>query len=124
MTPKRSIDDIDVRGLRVLVRLDLNVPLSSEARITDDRRIRAALPTVRKLIDAGGRLILMSHLGRPSGDPEKDKRLSLQPVARRFGELLGKPVRCIEWEAERAVVAEVRRVVDELRDGDRSLLRA
>ena len=71
MTPKRSIDDIDVRGLRVLVRLDLNVPLDPEARITDDRRIRAALPTVRKLIAPGCPLILISHFGRPAGGPEK-----------------------------------------------------
>ena len=130
MTPKRSIDDVDVRGLRVLVRLDLNVPIDSDARITDDRRIRAALPTVRKLIDAGGRLILMSHLGRPTGDPQKDNRLSLRPVARRIGELLRKPVGCLEWgeegaakdEAGDAVGGEIRRVVGELRDGDCCLL--
>ncbi len=100
---KRSIDDIDVKGQRVLVRLDLNVPLDSACRITDDGRIQAALPTVRKLIAGGGRLTLMSHLGRPKGDPESDKRLSLAPVAARLTELLGQPVALVSGNAGETV---------------------
>jgi len=74
------------------VRLDLNVPLDKQGRITDDRRIRAALPTVKKLLNDGGRLILMSHLGRPKGDPKADKAFTLRPVAERMAELIGQPV--------------------------------
>lgn len=93
---KRSVESVDVRGSRVLVRLDLNVPLDGNQRITDDRRIRAALPTVKRLIEGGGRQILMSHLGRPKGDPDDRFKLSLAPVADRLSELLDKPVRLIE----------------------------
>jgi phosphoglycerate kinase len=79
----------DVRGKRVLVRSDLNVPLDGE-RITDDGRIRASLPTIRQLLDAGARVIVMAHLGRPKGAP--DPAYSLAPVAARLAELLGAPV--------------------------------
>ncbi len=89
---KKTIDDIDVRSKRVLVRLDLNVPLDNTQRITDDRRIRAALPTIERLIDNGGRLILMSHLGRPKGDAKDRAKFSLAPVADRLAELLERPV--------------------------------
>ena len=85
----KTIDDLDVAGKRVFVRADLNVPLSGET-ITDDGRIRAAVPTVRKLADAGAKVIVASHLGRPKGAP--DPQFSLRPVARRLGELLGKDV--------------------------------
>ena len=110
---KNTIDDINVSGKRVLVRLDLNVPLDS-SRITDDRRITAALPTVRKLIDGGGRLILMSHLGRPKGDPGKDKAFTLAPVAKRLGELLGKTVAF----APSCVGPGVVEMVNSLQDGE------
>lgn len=89
---KKTVDDIDVRGKRVLVRLDLNVPLDDSQRIADDRRIRAALPTVQKLIEGGGRVILMSHLGRPKGGPDDRLKFSLSPVASRLGERLRKDV--------------------------------
>lgn len=89
---KKTIDDIDVYGQRVLVRLDLNVPINNSGRITDDRRIRAALPTVRKLRDGKGRLILMSHLGRPTGDGCDRSQDSLAPVAAQLTRLLGQPV--------------------------------
>ena len=88
---KKTIDDISVRGLRVLVRLDLNVPLDGDGQIVDDRRIRAALPTIKKLIEGGGRVLLMSHLGRPASDDDRTL-LSLRPVADRLGELLGRSV--------------------------------
>jgi phosphoglycerate kinase len=83
-----TVDDLDVRGKRVLVRLDLNVPLDG-GRITDDLRIRAALPTVRSIIGRGGTAICMSHLGRPEGE---DDALRLAPVARAMGALLGREV--------------------------------
>ena len=114
---KKTVDDVNVSGKRVLVRLDLNVPLEG-SRITDDRRIRSALPTVRKLIAGGGRLILMSHLGRPKGDPEKDKAFTLAPVAKRLGELLGKNIAF----APACVGPGVVEMVNSLNDGDVCLL--
>jgi len=86
------VADINVEGKRVLVRLDLNVPLDASGRIDDDRRIRAALPTLRKLLDGNGQLILLSHLGRPTGSREDRLKLSLAPVANRLSKLLQKPV--------------------------------
>ncbi len=79
----------DLRGKRVLVRSDLNVPLDG-SRITDDGRIRASVPTIRRLVDAGARVLVVAHLGRPKGEP--DPAYSLRPVAERLGELLGQPV--------------------------------
>ena len=87
---KKTIEQVDVAGKRVLVRVDFNVPLE-DGRITDDRRIRAAVPTIRSVIERGGRAVLMSHLGRPKGEgPEP--ALSLKPAADRLGELIGTPV--------------------------------
>src|SRR3954453_22515334 len=90
----KTIDDLGaVRGRRVLVRSDLNVPVESSAdgaTITDDGRIRASVPTIRRLADAGARVIVVAHLGRPKGAPEE--RYSLRPVAARLRELLGRDV--------------------------------
>ena len=89
--PKQTVAALDPTGKAVLVRVDFNVPQDDSGAITDDRRIRMALPTIRSIIDRGGKAILMSHLGRPGGkgfEPE----FSLAPVAKRLGELLGKPV--------------------------------
>ena len=87
---KQSVADLDPTGKTVLVRVDFNVPQDSNGTITDDRRIRMAIPTIRSIVDRGGKAILMSHLGRPKG--EINSKLSLAPVAKRLGELLGKPV--------------------------------
>ncbi len=112
---KKTVADIDPKGKRVLMRVDFNVPLEG-AKITDDRRITQALPTSRSVVDRGGRLVLMSHLGRPKGGPEP--KYSLKPVADRLGQLLGKPVKftsdCIGVEAEQAV--------NSLKDGEVVLL--
>ncbi len=105
---KKTVEDCDVRGKRVLLRVDFNVPLDKESgAITNDERIRAALPTIRYLLDKDARLIIMSHLGRPKGQVVDSLRLD--PVAARLSELLGQPVvkvdDCIGPVAEAAVVA-------------------
>ena len=105
----------DVRGRRVLVRSDLNVPLEG-GRITDDGRIRASVPTIRELADQGARVIVVAHLGRPKGAP--DPQYSLRPVADRLGELLGTPVAC----AEDTVGPAARACVDALEDGQVAVL--
>jgi len=101
---KITMDDLDLRGKRVLIRVDFNVPLK-KGTITDDTRIRAALPTIEKAIAAGARVILMSHLGRPDGKVVEEMRMA--PAAQRLSELLGKPVAtardCVGPEAEAAV---------------------
>src|SRR5690606_2195234 len=103
----QAVDQLPVEGKRVLVRVDFNVPLSEDGTITDDTRIRAALPTIQHLLDRGAAVILMSHLGRPKGQVVESLRLD--PVADRLGELLGRPVRkvndCVGPEAEAAAQA-------------------
>jgi len=100
---KLSIKDLDVKGKKVLMRVDFNVPLD-KGRVTDDTRITAALPSIKHVLEKGGSLILMSHLGRPKKGPQDDLRLD--PVAKRLQELLGKPVKklndCIGPEVETA----------------------
>jgi phosphoglycerate kinase len=105
----------DVRGKRVLVRSDLNVPLDG-TRITDDGRIRASVPTIKELSEAGARVIVVAHLGRPTGEP--DPAYSLAPVAERLGELLGKPVAF----ATDTVGPSATETVDALEDGDVAVL--
>ncbi len=104
---KKTIADIDVHGRRALVRVDFNVPQSESGEITDDRRIRAALPTIEYLIKHGARTILVSHLGRPKGSREDREKLTLKPVADRLSGLLEKSVPlapdCIGPEVEAAV---------------------
>jgi phosphoglycerate kinase len=115
---KKTIEDIDVRGKRVLVRVDFNVPQDETGKITDDRRIRAALPTIQYLINQGAKVILVSHLGRPKGKPEDREKFTLKPVAERLSELLGKPVPL----APDCVGPEVEKMVQAMKDGDVLLL--
>ncbi|TWU45481.1 Phosphoglycerate kinase [Novipirellula aureliae] len=88
---KKTIDQVEVAGKTVLMRVDFNVPLEDDQSISDDRRIRMAMPSIKSVIDRGGRVILMSHLGRPKGEGD-DSKFSLAPTAKRLSELLGKPV--------------------------------
>lgn len=90
MMNKMTVADIDLKGKRVIARVDFNVPLDENGNITDDKRIRAALPTIRHIIDQGARLILVSHLGRPKNGPEA--KFSMKPAAERLSELIGKEV--------------------------------
>jgi phosphoglycerate kinase len=112
---KKSVADVDVAGKRVLVRVDFNVPQDEAGRITDDSRIRAALPTIRLLLDRGARVILVTHLGRPKG---VDPRWRLDPVAARLSELLGRPV----TKLDDCVGPAVRQAVESLAPGGVILL--
>ena len=104
MNRKLGLDDIEVKGKRVVMRVDFNVPLNDAREITDDKRIEAALPSIKNVLNRGGALVLMSHLRRPKGKP--DPTLSLAPCAKRLGELLGREVRqlpdCVGPEVEEA----------------------
>ena len=109
--PKQTIDDVDVAGKRVLVRVDFNVPMEGK-RIVDDRRIRAALPTIDRLRERDARVILATHLGRPKGKPVDELRVA--PLAARLSELIGVDVRVSSDVAG----PDSRRLVDAMRDGD------
>ena len=117
MLNKKSVDDINVKGKKVLVRCDFNVPLQ-DGKITDENRLVAALPTIKKLIADGGKVILCSHLGKPKGEPKPE--LSLAPVAKRLTELLGQEVK---FAADANVVGEnAKAAVATMNDGDVILL--
>jgi phosphoglycerate kinase len=113
---KKTVADINVKGKKVLMRCDFNVPLDEQCNITSDDRIVKALPTIKNILERGGAVILMSHLGRPAG--ERDDKMSLSPVARRLSELLGKEV----IFAEDCVGDEVTRKAAALKAGDCMLL--
>ena len=114
---KVSVDDINVKGKRVLCRCDFNVPLK-EGKITDENRLVAALPTIKKLIADGGKVILCSHLGKPKGEPKPE--LSLAPVAKRLSELLGQEVK---FAADPEVVGpNAKAAVEAMKDGEVILL--
>ena len=117
MLNKKSVDDINVKGKRVLVRCDFNVPLK-EGKITDENRLVAALPTIKKLVQDGGKVILCSHLGKPKGEPKPE--LSLAPVAVRLSELLGQEVK---FAADPEVVGpNAKAAVEAMKDGEIVLL--
>ena len=117
MLNKKSVDDINVKGKKVLVRCDFNVPLQ-DGKITDENRLVAALPTIKKLIADGGKVILCSHLGKPKGEPKPE--LSLAPVAKRLTELLGQEVK---FAADANVVGDnAKAAVAAMNDGDVILL--
>jgi len=108
---KQRLDQLTMRGKRVLMRVDFNVPLDTDLNITDDRRIRMAVPTIKCAMDAGGRVVLMSHLGRPKG--KVDPKLSLKPAAAQLAELLG----CDVALAPDCIGPQVKKMVDGLADG-------
>ncbi|MCI8598200.1 MAG: phosphoglycerate kinase [Lachnospiraceae bacterium] len=117
MLNKKSVDDINVKGLRTLVRCDFNVPLK-DGKITDENRLVAALPTIKKLIADGGKVILCSHLGKPKGEPKPE--MSLAPVAARLSQLLGQEVK---FAADNEVVGpNAKAAVEAMKDGDVVLL--
>lgn len=118
MLNKKSIEDLQINEKKVLVRCDFNVPMNGEGEITDDIRIKAALPTIKYIIDNNGKAILMSHLGRPKG--EANPKYSLAPVAKRLSELLGKNV--IFANDDNVVGENAKKAVNELNDGDVVLL--
>lgn len=112
---KKTLQDLpDLNGKRVLIRVDFNVPLKPDGTITNDRRIQAALPTIRHVLDAGGSAIVMSHLGRPKGDPKKDAPFTMDRVAQRLRELLGRPVA----KVNEVVGPQVEAAVRALKPGD------
>lgn len=117
---KKTLKDLNVQGKKVLVRVDFNVPFSKEdsSVITDDSRIVAALPTIKYLLDNNAKVILMSHLGRPKGEPKPE--FSLAPVAKRLEELLEKPVKFLDSDV--VVDDKVKEAVSELREGEVALL--
>lgn len=115
MNEKKSVKDIDVKGKRVFVRVDFNVPME-DGKVTDDTRIRAALPTIQYLVDEGAKVILSSHLGRPKG--EVKEKLRLTAAGERLAELLGKPVK----KLDESVGENVKAVVAAMEDGDIVLL--
>ena len=114
---KKSVDDINVKGKRVLCRCDFNVPLKN-GEITDDNRIVAALPTIKKLIADGGKVILCSHLGKPKGEPKPE--MSLAPVAKRLSECLGQEV--VFAKDDNVVGENAKAAVAAMKDGDVVLL--
>ena len=115
---KQSIRDIDVKGKRVLVRVDFNVPRNkTTGEITNDTRIQAALPTINYLLEQDAKVIIMSHLGRPKAGEFEDE-FRLNAVAERLAELLGRPVK----KADEAVGPEVEGMVDAMQPGDVLLL--
>ena len=117
MLNKKTIDDINVKGKRVLVRCDFNVPVQ-DGKITDDTRITAAVPTIKKLINDGGRVILCSHMGKPKGQVKEE--LSLAPVAERLSEILGQKV--VFARDNEVVGANAKAAVQAMKDGDVILL--
>lgn len=118
MLNKKTIGELKVRGKKVLVRCDFNVPIDEEGNITDDIRIRSAMPTIEYILNSGGSVILMSHLGRPKGEPKPE--YSLRPVAKRISQLVGKEVKFAD---DNLVIGNITKsLARELKQGDILLL--
>ncbi len=118
MLNKRKVEDLEVKGKKILVRCDFNVPMDEDCNITDDTRIRRALPTIEHILQNDGKLILMSHLGRPKG--EVNKKLSLEPVAKRLANLLNKEI--IFAEDNEVVGESAKKAVNAMKEGEVVLL--
>lgn len=118
MLNKKSIEDLNVSGKKVLVRCDFNVPMNDKGEITDDRRIRSALPTIEYIINNGGKAIVMSHLGRPKGEP--NPKYTLEPIARRLSQLLNKEV--IFAKDDTVVGEKTKEIVNGMKDSEVVLL--
>ena len=114
--PIRTIDEIELKGKRVFIRVDFNVPQDEKNIVTDDTRILLSLPTIRFVIEAGGKVILASHLGRPKG--KKDPKFSLAPIAERLSQLLEKKVAL----AMDCIGGEVQKQIGEMKEGEVLLL--
>jgi len=118
MLRKKTLKDLEMKGKKVLVRCDFNVPMDKEGKITDDIRIRAAMPTVEYILENGGSVILMSHLGRPNGEP--NPKYSLEPVSKRISELIGREVKFSD--DDRVVGESTQKLASELKEGEVLLL--
>lgn len=112
--PKQTIRDLALKGRKVLVRVDFNVPQTKAGEVSDDRRIKAALPTLKHALDQGAALILVSHLGRPAGDPANDAPFKLDKVAARLGELIGRQVK----KADDTIGPSARALAADLKPGE------
>ncbi|MFA5527523.1 MAG: phosphoglycerate kinase [Peptostreptococcales bacterium] len=115
---KKSIKDISIMNKKVIVRCDFNVPMDENLNITDDIRIKSSIPTIEYLMDQGATIILLSHLGRPKGIP--NKKYSLKPVAKRLGELLGKDVLFVDEDL--IITENTKKIVGEMKPGQIALL--
>ena len=109
---KKTIRDVDVKGKRVLVRVDFNVPIDETGNVTDDTRIIAVLPTIEYLIEKGAKVILVSHLGRPNG--KVVEKLRMDPVAQRLAELLGKEI----IKTDECIGDEPKEAIKKMKEGD------
>ncbi|AFS78103.1 phosphoglycerate kinase Pgk [Gottschalkia acidurici 9a] len=118
MLNKKSIEDLDIKGKRVLVRCDFNVPMNDKGEITDDIRIASALPTIKYIIENGGKAVVMSHFGRPKGEP--NSKYSLKPVAERLSKLIEKEV--VFADDDTVVGEKTKEIVSNMKDGDIVLL--
>ena len=116
MKARQFIEDLDLKGRRVLIRVDFNVPLDENQKITDNARIAAALPSIRRIIESGGKCILMSHLGRPKG--QRVESMSLKPAAKELSLLLEKNVSL----APDSIGSEVEKMVSQMEEGELLLL--
>ena len=118
MLNKKTIEDIQVQGKKVLVRCDFNVPLDAEGNITDENRIVGAMPTIKYLVDNGAKVILCSHMGKPKGEPKPE--FSLKPVADNLSKKLGKEI--VFAKDDNVVGENAKKAVSEMKDGDVVLL--